>query len=159
MSKIIFGDLLEVKSGIILHQVNKHGVMGAGIAFYLAQKYIELEKSYQDYIDDVKNLHPHDWSHELMGTVFYHNATDDIIIGNCFSQFSKAFRGNMTSYDSIIKCFANVREIFDNDEVYIPFQYGSGIAGGNFQIVQEIADDFNITVVARPADYEKWMNK
>lgn len=159
MSKIIFGDLLEVKSGIILHQVNKQGVMGAGIALYLAQKYPLLEKEYQDYIQEVKDVSRGNWSREIMGTVFFHNATDDIIIGNCFSQFGKGIRGNRTSYDSVIKCFENVREIFENDEVYIPFQYGSGIAGGNWNIVKEIADEYNFTIVARPVDYENWMNK
>ncbi len=39
--KIINGNLLEVKKGIIAHQCNCKGVMGAGIALQIKKKWIQ----------------------------------------------------------------------------------------------------------------------
>lgn len=159
MSKVIFGDILDIKEGIILHQVNMQGHMGGGIALQLANKHIGLLDQYIQYIENLKVAEGPGWKHRILGTVSFFNAGDDVIIGNCFSQYTSQIHGSLTSYDAIIKCFLNVREIFANDEIYIPFQYGCGIAGGNWKIVHEIAKDFNITVVARTSDYQNWLNK
>lgn len=134
--------------------------MGAGIAYFLAQKYPGLEQAYKDYIEDFKENNGKHWKKLILGTVFYYQVDADLCIANCFSQFSHELHETLTSYDSIIKCFENVRDIVGDDApVYIPFQYGSGIAGGNWLICQEIAKDFDMTIVARTSDYEKWLNK
>lgn len=51
MLKVIEGDILTVTHGIIAHQCNCRGVMGAGLALQVRNKY---SKVYSEYIDAYK---------------------------------------------------------------------------------------------------------
>lgn len=44
-------------------------------------------------------------------------------------------------------------------KVYVPFMYGCGLAGGNWNIVSEILKRYDFTVIARPVDYVNWYKK
>jgi len=159
MSIVKFGDLLNVSEGIILHQVNYQSHMGGGIAKQLSSKYQNLLPEYCNFIKDMKNEFGNSWRTMIMGQVFYTSVDQDLVVGNCFSQVEEPIRGSITSYDAMIRCFDNVREVFPQDKVYVPFGMGCGIAGGNWNIVKEIIEDFNFEIVARPSDYEMWLNK
>ena len=160
--KMIFGDLLDIKCGVICHQVNIHGTMGGGIAYYLAQKYPGLEESYQSYINDFKMFQGEGWEKSILGSVFYHIVNADLIIANCFSQYPDKVNGSLTSYDAVIECLNTVTNDFERDgdfSIKIPFQYGCGIAGGNWNIIKEIIKDSDIDVITRVSDYQAWINQ
>ena len=57
--KYMLGDLLSVEEGIIAHQCNMYGVMGAGVARLLANKYEDLESSYREYCKEKKKEKKH----------------------------------------------------------------------------------------------------
>jgi O-acetyl-ADP-ribose deacetylase (regulator of RNase III) len=81
--KIINGDLLNVKEGIICHQVNTYGIMGAGLALSLKNKFPNVYKQYNEHCRinkcDERTLH---------GSVLYVYATNKLIVANVFSQLS-----------------------------------------------------------------------
>lgn len=176
MSQYIAGDLLKVKSGIIAHQVNLHGIMGAGIAKALSDTYPSLLPSYSSYCnsDDAK-----------LGEVFMSKINNKLKIANCFSQYEKEnstviissfevggikagpFQYStydcykrkapsmlgITSYDAVYNCFKAIEDYYPEEEVYVPFLYGCGIAGGNWKIIEAILGEFDFNIVTREIDY------
>jgi len=158
--KMIFGDLTAMTSGIIAHQVNTQGVMGKGLAGILNKTFPGLQSAVKSYIATVEN------PESLIGTVYYFQATPTILIANCFSEIgmcSDRKEGDPpnTSYDAVIRCFNSIESNPNkNDkEVYIPFKYGCGLAGGNWDIMLKIFKDYDLNVVARTSDYETWINE
>jgi O-acetyl-ADP-ribose deacetylase (regulator of RNase III) len=157
--KLIFGNLLDIDEGIILHQCNTQAIMGKGIASFLVNKYPKLKKATMQHVGMAHML-----EQEVFGTVFLFPVSDNLSIGNCFSEVGMCSNRKPgdpanTSYDAVIKCFNYVKE-FNTElrEVYIPFKYGCGLAGGNWNIMLEILKDYDFTVVARNSDYEEWIN-
>ena len=69
-----------------------------------------------------------------------------------------------TSYDAIHSCFASIEKclIYIDFPVYVPFEYGCGIADGNWNIVKAILDSFenlNIKIVCRKEDIARHFGK
>jgi hypothetical protein len=173
-TKLIFGDLLNIESGIIAHQVNYQKHMGGGVARLLANKYPSLEPQYVDFIEEfnenyIDETGEHAGDH-ILGQVYYHETEGgELIIANCFSQMDRmhgdrvydgGFQLGITSYNDILTCFSKIRNEYGWDlPLYVPFGYGCGIAGGNWVVVEALLEAFDVTVVARPQDYEKWINE
>ena len=157
--KLIFGNLLDIDEGIILHQCNTQAMMGKGIASFLIKKYPDLQKAARQHVGMADMM-----EQDVFGTVFFYLATDKLTIGNCFSEVGMCSNRKPgdppnTSYDALIKCFNIVKE--SNTElrdVYVPFKVGCGLAGGSWGLVSEILNDYDFTVVARNSDYEEWIN-
>lgn len=121
------GNALEPKKGLILHQTNCMGVMGAGIALQIAKKWPEAEKEYVKYCLQAA---PRD----LLGTVQFTPLTDDLWLGNLFCQVSPGPRA--TVYEAYPKVLREAVEEFDEDfPVHIPFGIGCGLAGGDWDVV------------------------
>ena len=154
--KLIFGNLLDIEEGIILHQCNTQGIMGKGVAAFLDKKWKGLEKATKYHINLAEAN-----NHDGFGTVFPYLANHKMTIGNCLSEVGMCSNRKPgdpanTSYDAIIKCFNRVKNDFTTQgrNVYIPFKYGCGLAGGNWNIMLEILKDYDFNIVARPQDYE-----
>lgn len=144
------GNILDVNKGIIAHQVNVFGVMGAGVAKSLSDKYSDLLNDYREGCLGVS-----------LGHVDYHEVNDDLIIANCFSQLPKQsnpdMAGILTSYDAIYSCFLSIFNKFNTETVYVPFQYGCGIAGGSWPIVKAILSQFpNVELICREEDIVRY---
>lgn len=157
----MFGDLLDINEGVIVHQCNTKGIMGKGIAHFLDKKYPGLEKSTQEYVSECEQN-----NHKIFETTYLHIVNNDLIIANCFSEIGMCSNRKPgdpanTSYDAVIKCFDYVKNNFAflGRKVYIPFKYGCGLAGGNWDIMLAILQDYDFTVIARPSDYEAWINQ
>ena len=124
---LIKGDALNTDADILLHQVNLQGVMGSGIAKQIAIKYSKVEDEYISY----KN--------KKLGQVLF-CSTDKYIVGNCFSQ-SVDFN---TDYEALKTCLDKVVSYMGKNKlksVAIPYNYGCGIANGDWNIVLDIFID------------------
>lgn len=132
--KLVEQDILTVKSGIILHQVNLHGVMGGGIAYSIAQKWPHVCADYEQYCKSVENP----FGNVLFSIV---NGDADLYVGNCFSQMEKEINGTLTDYEAVRKCFSFVKCHASYMDIHIPYQYGCGIAGGDWKIVSKIISE------------------
>lgn len=156
----MFGDLLQIEEGIILHQVNSLGTMQKGLGSLLNKKYPDLEKNLQHTIN-LKRANTSTVISTVFGTIIFSLVTDNLTIGNCFSEMGvcsdrKPGDPANTQYDALIKCFDKAESI--NKEVYVPFGMGCGLAGGDWNIVSTILKKYDFTVVARTSDYENWFN-
>ena len=138
----ITGDLLNIRDGIIGHQVNYLGAMGGGVAAAIAENILTAEqyKSYSDYCKQTGRT--------ALGTVQFIGCFDRLIVANMFCQDDArarggAFEGNITDYGAMQKCLVRVRTMarLHGKSVYFPHNMGCGIAGGDWEMVKYLLND------------------
>lgn len=133
MITIVKGNLLDAKEDIIAHQVNVYGIMGAGVAYQIANKYPKVNELYKQQCELQED------KKRLIGTLYVceeHNKK----IANLFSQNTIADRyGNLTNYEALDKCFSRLNLM--GLSVAIPYKIGCGIAGGDWDKVMDIIID------------------
>lgn len=133
--KIRYGNILDVGRGVICHGCNTLGVMGAGLAAQIKDKYHD-----NVYIPYSKRCI--DSGHHLIGTNFVTLATSELLIVNMFTQNRVGDPYRSTSYDAVDTCFRDLAKmcrnsIYEQNDVHIPL-IGSGLGGGQWSIISEI---------------------
>lgn len=133
-------NLLDVKEGIICHQVNCIGIMGGGIALQIRNKWPKVYESYKTeckvFADDPKRL---------LGHVQDIALDDNLIVSNCYGQVYPGY-GCMTDYrvwDTILDKLKDSSSYF-NLSLNFPWMVGCGLAGGDRDIMfKKITDVFD----------------
>lgn len=134
------GNLLDVARGHIVHGCNAQGVMGAGVALAVKNKY---PGAYEDYRFAYEN------SGLALGTVYPSIASKDLIIWNAITQDGYGRDGRNCSYDAIETCFSDINiavkemEGEIDAEIHIPM-IGAGLGGGNWNIIKTIIEETSI---------------
>lgn len=137
----ITGDLLDMKDGIICHQVNYLGAMGGGVAAQIRERLLDKE-TYQGYVEYCKEKQI-----DALGTVYYMNLPDGTIIANMFCQEDREVPSicgvqhiTATRLDSMLLCLKSVIQValVTGKPVYIPHHIGCGIAGGDWRLVNRL---------------------
>lgn len=131
----IVGNILDVPIGFIVHGCNNRGVMGAGLALAVKQRY---PKVYNFYIDE--------WNYRKgfkLGDVQYVWVDYNKIICNAITQDRYGRDGNRyTDYDAIRKAFQNVLAMAKVDNLPIHFpKIGCKLGGGDWNIVKNIINE------------------
>lgn len=128
MIEIINGNIFDGNDDIICHQVNTYGVMGAGIALQIKERFPDVYTVYYEICHEYK-------SNQLMGNVLFCNQYAPPIIANFFSQYNMA-----TDYQAMFSCFKAVYNYAkrNNKTVAIPYKIGCGIAVGDWNIVYDM---------------------
>lgn len=139
MIRLVLGDLLN-QQGVLCHQVNYEGVMGAGVAAAICNRLLSADQ-YREYQQICRKQ-----GESLLGTNLYMPLPDGRVVANCFCQnsFMRLDNGgSITNYDAMRKCFCDVRgyAIDSNLPVCIPRGMGCGIAGGSWEKVRDIIGD------------------
>ena len=147
---IIREDLVNSPVQIIAHQVNCRGVMDAGIAKQLAEKYKGL---YKGYLDSIKGrvdgpplgkAYVYDCWYEAVGTKMSRK------IINVFGQDAYGRDGCYTNYDAVKRGFIDGIDYIREDEdirpwnqltIGIPFGIGCGLAGGNWDDMKKVLEE------------------
>lgn len=135
---MVDGDVVkDVSEGIIAHQTNCQGVMGAGVALAIAQKYPKVYEEYAEHCDKYS-------SDELLGTVQFCEVNPKLYIANVFGQTSYGTHKRQTSYDATVDAWADLFEKaeFLDWPIYIPYLMGCGLGGGNWYIYTSIIQSF-----------------
>lgn len=134
----ITGDLLDAKSGIICHQTNYHGVMGAGVARAIADKILTTQQ-YNAYVNYCRQA-----GRTALGTVQFLGNAPGLVVANMFSQDEAKpqlnGRYDITDYEAMAACFIRIKDMAEacNMTVHIPYRIGCGIAGGNWSLVRQL---------------------
>lgn len=128
------GDLLDVKRGVIAHGCNCYGVMGAGVALAIKQKY---PKAHSDYVKVCNRYY--DNPEDLLGEINFVRVSDDILIANCFTQLDFGGKKRNLRYDALAQVFEKLNSA-DLEELNIP-KIGAGLAGGNWDLIESIIND------------------
>ena len=137
---IIHEDLLNITNGIICHQVNCKGVMGAGLALSIKTKYPIVYEKYKAIANK-----------EMIGNCHIVKISKNFYIANLFGQ---KLYGNekgiiytdYKAFESAIEKLAKFAEI-DNLEVYFPYGIGSGLGKGNISKINFIISKYLPTAI------------
>ena len=138
------GDILDWadKVDVIGHQVNCFGVMGGGLALQIAERWPIVLKEYQWYINTVLS-----WStrKNFLGHCQIVQATinDTPLIANLFGQYDVG-GGLKTDYEALRESLKNLKrrmQIYRVKKLALPVNLGCGLAGGNWDIVQNIIEN------------------
>lgn len=129
---------------IVCHQVNCRGVMGAGLAKQIRDRFPIAYTMYQRECRSVSQ------SADLLGKVLfipvqYHGF--DFTIANIFSQDGYGRDRCYTDYEALREAFRPIRTMAEPlparalTTVRIPYKMGCGLAGGSWEIVEKIIDE------------------
>jgi hypothetical protein len=129
--KTIDGDILDVQSGIICHQVNCKRVANAGLAKQIRNKYPEWYK------DFMQVYAPY------LGGVRLFPVRAGLWIASLYAQTQYGHVGRFTNYVAMRTCLTKLaNNIPDpNLNVYIPYGIGCGLGGGDWHIVYRIIEN------------------
>ena len=132
--KYIKGDLLEAREEILLHSCNSLGVMGAGVAKLIREKW---PKAYQDYRDSYD-------SYGLpLGSIVSSKQSDGKIILNAITQDTIGKTGVHVSYWAVANVLYQLdqRLIVRNGATVAMPMIGSGLAGGEWSVIEAIIEN------------------
>ena len=131
--KVIYGDITDIKKGVIIHQVNNKRVMGAGVAKAIRDKYPE---HYEDYICSSMRL----------GNIVCTAVSDDLCIVGFISQngWGRVPHVIYTDYIAFEECLWTLKEIHEECpevECYMPYGIGCGLANGNWNTISKMIEE------------------
>ncbi len=149
MIHVVRGDLLQSDCTVIAHQVNCRGVMGAGLARQIKERYPNVFRAYSSACDSNVDA--------LLGRCQFVKARKDLVVANLFGQMNYG-KGKHTDYDALTKALISLR-MWYKDAFYLtdttfpftdgpkpaklglPYGIGCGLAGGNWAIVYNIIEE------------------
>lgn len=140
MVKYIKGDILNVTEGIIVQQVNCMGVMGAGLAKQIRDKWPVIYDSFIARVYNTAN------KKELLGKTLFTNVENNLSVASIFGQYYYGRQAKFTNYTALFKGLNFVAEISaaNNTTMYIPKGLGCGLAGGNWDFVEAYIQDLDL---------------
>lgn len=125
------GNLLDAQTDVIAHQVNCQGVMGAGLAKQIRDKYPKL---YREYQEECMFEDPN----KLLGTCQLIKVETSKWIANLFGQFDYGRGRRYTNYEAIYTALNSLAvQMLDNgiDSIAIPYNMSCGLAGADWNII------------------------
>ena len=140
MVKYIKGNILNVTEGIIVQQVNCKGVMGAGLAKQIRDKWPSV---YNRYLDKVYYSPKNE---DLLGTTAWNKVDTNLFVASIFGQYDYGHGTKFTIYPALFKGLDYVFGMAETDQipVYIPKGLGCGLAGGNWDFVEAYIQDLDL---------------
>lgn len=146
MISIVEGNVLDVETGIIVHGCNNKGVMGAGIALEIKNRFPEVFHAYKTAERSGLKLGSISFAEVVPGKKIIVNAVTQTLGG----------LDRAVSYDAIADSFTNVltfaRTLQRHRNVSYPILFpkiGAGLGGGNWNIISAIID------VVIPDEFQK----
>ncbi len=154
MIEIINGDLLQSDLPLIAHQTNCLGVMGAGIARQIKNKWSNVYSEYWRWCNRADKR-------DLLGTCQVCATNDNPIkyVANVFGEYSftesvAPYENRHTNYDALRSAFIaliNYCKESGITDIGIPYKIGCGLAGGDwdgvvYPMIQELFTDINVHI-------------
>lgn len=127
---ILPGSCLDSMAQVIAHQTNCKGVMGAGVAKSICEKYPEIMPEYQAECR----------SRNMLGKCQLIAASDERYIANLFGQNGFG-SGVQTNYNALRSALHSLVELMQSRRlisVSMPYNIGCGLAGGDWNVVFDI---------------------
>lgn len=143
MIKLIQGDVLKIPNIYICHQVNCRGVMGAGLAKQIKEKWPWIYDIYKRTCDS--NI-----PKNLLGTSEFIRGNDMVYIVNMYAQIDYGRDKCYTDYKAFKYCLMEIAKNVDKEKdiIRFPYKIGCGLAGGDWNIIQkliyEILEGYNV---------------
>lgn len=124
--KTLEGDILKVKKGIIVHQVNCQKKAGAGLA-------LKIRKKFNGWYRHFLAVEP------VLGKVDFYSIRPGLTIASVYGQKYFGREGRFTNYEALKDGFIAIRDKAGlHTDVYIPKGIGCGLGGGNWTEVEQL---------------------
>lgn len=130
---IIKCDLLNIEHGIVTHQVNCKGVMGAGLAKSLRNQYPNIYPRYHEFCSA---------SYFRPGMIQLVRQSERLFICNLAGQDGYGRDRRYTDYEALTIALPKLREASEMKglPVYIPYMMGCKLGGGDWAIVSSLIE-------------------
>jgi O-acetyl-ADP-ribose deacetylase (regulator of RNase III)/rubredoxin len=142
---LLEGDLLDQKTDVIAHQVNCLGVMGAGVALQIKNRWPEVYEGYRNFChDELKRLGTLRTEFLLGKCMVCISDDGNPAIANLFGQDRFDKMGRNTSYDAVYDALVHLREIMENHgwkSVSFPYGMSCGLGGGSWNVIYAMICD------------------
>lgn len=137
--KVVRGDILDAKHGIICHQVNCQLVMGAGLAKQIRDKYPIVFSEYSKLSGTVP------MNKRLGKCQVVEVKPKDLFVANLFGQFAYGRIGVHTDYGALAMAMGKLNEWHMQNchrdfPIWVPYGIGCGLAGGDWKRVVEVVE-------------------
>jgi O-acetyl-ADP-ribose deacetylase (regulator of RNase III) len=145
MLEVVDGDIFSSDADIIAHQTNCLGIMGGGVALTVRKKYPEV---FEEYVTLCKEYEKK--PEQLLGYTQFVPTNDGRLIANCFGQCGVSGERVLTNYQALKLSLSQVRSKAEHDglSVAIPYNIGCGLAGGDWntveQFIKELFEESNV---------------
>jgi O-acetyl-ADP-ribose deacetylase (regulator of RNase III) len=126
----VHGDIFTTNCEYLIHGCNSLGLMRAGVAKMIKQKY---PKAYDDYLDIYNN------NGLFLGDFYLSEQPDGKIIINAITQKDVGTDKIQVSYWAIANIFRNLNNI-GMKKIALP-KIGSGLAGGDWNVISAIIEN------------------
>jgi O-acetyl-ADP-ribose deacetylase (regulator of RNase III) len=134
MPQIINKDILTITEGLIAHQCNCKGVMGAGLAKGIKNKYPYVYKHYRE---------AHLANNLYLGQTQILKVNDNLYVANLMAQDGYGTDKQYTDYSALSQCLTYVHQFAEENKginIYLPYGIGCGLAGGNWSLVNKLIE-------------------
>jgi O-acetyl-ADP-ribose deacetylase (regulator of RNase III) len=132
--KEIGGNILD-KTGIICHQVNCQGKMGAGLALQIKRKWPIVYKEYLKALDT---------GLLYLGEIQFVRVSPKIIVCNMAAQDRYGRDKRYTDYGAFAHCLLELRQRYQKHlplPVCFPHGIGCANAGGDWEVISALIED------------------
>lgn len=148
-------NILTAKEGIILQGVNCQGIMGSGLALDIKTMYPKVYTEYKEFVEKFCGANDRK---DLLGKVHLAQVGPKLWVANCFTQYFygkvKPLSGSChLDYNALEKCLNTLFSLQMNLPLHLP-KIGCGLAGGDWKIVKEIIEKFEIKYGTEVLFYE-----
>lgn len=153
MITTVEGNLIEAApSGFTVHGCNAQGVMGAGFAAQIKDKYPDSAKYYFDICrqaDSAESILGQALMDPIRFKDMYHFGPDGMILVHGITQNMYGRNGTRyVDYNAVRSVFETVAEFNEKihawDGIYLPVRFpliGCGLGGGNWSVVSAIIEE------------------
>ena len=143
---VINRNLLDAKEEFICHQVNCKGVMGAGVAKALYEKWPQVKSEYLSYYrSKISNCKSQQEIEEATKSLLGHYQLVEInkdgspgYVVNIFSQYDYGSNKCHTSYPAISRAVDFLFYRYSASTFAFPYGFGCGLAGGDWDTVYHL---------------------
>ena len=126
--RTIDGDMLDITSGILIHQQNCQKKMGAGIALQIRNKF---PTHYSDYMR----------ADMVLGTLVTTRINNKLGVIGMLAQYEYGSDKKQTNYSAFEKCLYKIKALHEMNksvEYYMPYLIGCALAGGDWNTVSKM---------------------
>lgn len=141
-------NILDITEGIICHQVNTQGVMGAGIALKIKEKFPLAYRHYRSICTSQSKLSP--LGRCLISSIY------SLKIAHIFGQDKFGRDKQYTDYKAVQNAFQELAiwNKVEDHAIFIPENMGCSNAGGDWKIyldiIKETLDGFDVFICSYP---------
>ena len=135
------GDILDIKEGMICHQVNCMGAYKSGLAGQIRAKYPWAYECYR------RNFEAKADNRELLGTAnsWLVSTSPMLYITDLHGQYNYGTEKRQTNYiyltHALERAIQTAKEL--NLEMYVPYRLACGLAGGDWMVVEALLLDLS----------------